>query len=87
MAIIEKKALALRGAFGQDTAPPAIAPNSYQEAFDAAFSACENMLGDAECRRMLGYIPFLCPPQAQRPIHTHPLFWLFLGLLVSKVFF
>lgn len=74
------------GALGQDTpilAPPAA---SYQEAFDAAFRTCEDMLGSEECRRMLGYIPFVCPPPAQRPVSSNPLFWLGLGLLVSKVF-
>lgn len=81
---IEQRGLALSG-FGQDA--PAPTPHSYQEAFDAAYNTCESMLGEEECRRMLGYIPFLCPPPAQRPITSHPFFWLAAGLLVSKVFF
>ena len=85
MIIQQTSALGL-GGLGQDapTLPPAAA--SYQEAFDAAFRTCEDMLGSEECRRMLGYIPFVCPPPAQRPASSHPLFWLGLGLLVSKVF-
>jgi len=81
--MIQRGALAL----GQEATPPREAAQSYQEAFDAAFSACADMLGAEECRRMLGYIPFLCPPPAQRPMYAHPFFWLILGLLVSKVFF
>jgi len=89
MVIQQRGALALSG-LGQaaaDVPAPTPPAASYQEAFDAAFSACEDMLGQDECRRMLGYIPFLCPPPAQRPMSSHPLFWLFMGLLVSKVFF
>ena len=85
--IIQKDALALSGAFGQETPPPVIPAISYQEAWDAAFSACADMIGSEECNRMMGYIPFLCPPAAQRPIYVHPLFWLALGLLAGKVFF
>lgn len=72
---------------GGEVPAPAPTGRSYQEAFDAAHRACESVLGEEECRRMLGYIPFLCPPPAQRPMTSHPLFWLALGLLVSKVFF
>lgn len=87
MFIEQRRALA---GFGQDAPAPAPDPptsRSYQEAFDAANRACEAMLGEEECRRMLGYIPFLCPPPAQRPMTSHPVFWLALGLFVSKVFF
>lgn len=79
-------AIALSGAFGQDT--PALTPpaSSYQDAFDAAFNACSEQIGSEECRRLLGFAPYVCPPPAQRPMYTHPLFWLFFGLLVSKVF-
>lgn len=84
--IIQERSLALRGALGQDIPTLPAPAASYQEAFDAAFRTCEDMLGSEECRRMLGYIPFVCPPPAQRPASSHPLFWLGLGLLVSKVF-
>lgn len=85
--MIIAKPLSLSGGLGQDTAQPPAPAGSYQEAFDAAFQTCADLLGEEECRRMLGYIPFLCPPPAQRPMSSHPVFWLFLGLLVSKVFF
>jgi len=89
MLISQRPALALSGGLGQDAAPvPVFQPvTTYQEAFDAAFKTCTDMLGHDECRRMLGYIPFLCPPPAQRPMYTHPIFWLFGGLLIAKVFF
>jgi len=81
--IVERKMLPFSG-LGQETVVrPAV---SYQEAFDAAFSTCAAMLGEGECRRMMGYIPFLCPPPAKRPIYTHPIFWLALGLIGGKVF-
>ena len=81
--IIQGKALTLSGLGNGVIAPAA----SYQEAFDAAFNTCAGLLSEEECRRMLGYVPFLCPPPTQRPMYTHPLFWLAAGLLVSKVFF
>lgn len=81
--IVQSKALTLSG-LGDGVVAPAA---SYQEAFEAAFSTCAGLLSEEECRRMMGYVPFLCPPPAQRPIYTHPLFWLAAGLLVSKVFF
>ena len=52
--IVQRKGLPFSG-LGQETVVrPAV---SYQEAFDAAFSTCAAMLGEEECRRMMGYIP------------------------------
>lgn len=87
MVISQKHALASSGALGRQRPPPTIPAISYQEAWEAAFSACADMIGSEECNRMMGYIPFVCPPAAQRPIYVHPLFWLSMGLLVGKVFF
>jgi len=75
---------ALKGALGQVEAGPRV---SYQDAFDAAFSTCADLLSEEECQRLLGYAPFLCPPPAQKPLYTHPLFWLAAGLIAGKVFF
>ena len=75
---------AFNGVLGQVQPEP---KTSYQEAFDAAFDTCVNLLSEEECRRMLGYIPFVCPPPAQKPLYTHPLFWLGAGLIAGKVFF
>ncbi len=90
MVIQGNGALALRGfrgVLGQDTPPAIPQATSYQEAFDASYNTCVDMLGEDECRRLLGYAPFLCPPPAQRPMYAQPLFWLFSGLLIAKVFF
>ncbi len=73
-----------QGVLGQDNAAPKA---SYQEAFDAAFSTCVDLLSEEECRRLMGWTPFVCPPPAQKPIYTHPLFWIGAGLIVGKVFF
>lgn len=75
---------AFSGVLGQAGAGQKV---SYQDAFEAAFNTCADLLSEEECHRMMGYIPFLCPPPAQKPIYTHPLFWLGAGLLVGKVFF
>jgi len=72
------------GALGQE---PAAQPGaSYQQAFDAAFSTCTSMMTEEDCRRLLGYVPFLCPPPTQKPLTSHPLFWLAIGAVAVKVF-
>jgi len=75
---------AFNGVLGQVEAGPRV---TYQEAFDAAFNTCADLLSQEECQRMLGFVPFLCPPPAQKPLYSHPLFWLAAGLIAGKVFF
>ena len=72
------------GALGQE---PAAQPRaSYQQAWDAAFSTCTQLMTEEDCRRLLGYVPFMCPPPTQKPLTSHPLFWLAIGAIAVKVF-
>ncbi len=74
---------AMGAALGQAQGPAQAV--SYQQAFDAAFAACSGLIGEAECRRLLGYAPFLCPPPQQKPLTSNWWFWLLVGLLAGKV--
>ena len=72
----------------QDAAQPAGV--TYQQVWDRLFALCSGWLGEDECRRLLGYKPFLCPPTEEKPITANWWFWLgvggITGLIAGKLF-
>lgn len=74
------------GALGQanQEAAPIQTAASYQQVWDTLRATCEAVLGPEDCRRMIGYQPYLCPPPRQT-IFSNPLLYLAAGALVGVV--
>jgi len=74
------------GAFGQaNQAGEAVQTGaSYQQVWDMLRATCETVLGPEECRRMLGYQPYLCPPPRET-IFSNPLLYVAAGALVGLI--
>ena len=60
-------------------------PTSYAEAWERLFSTCTGWLGETECKRLLGYTPFVCPVPSERPLTANWWFWLGLGAAAGLV--
>lgn len=86
----------LGSVLGQSPAVPDIAPapdftlyrpppTSYSEAWERLMSECQRWLGETDCRRLLGYTPFVCPVPSERPLTAQPWFWLALGITAGIV--
>lgn len=74
------------GAFAQanQEAAPIHTAASYQQVWDMLSATCETVLGPQECRRMLGYQPYLCPPP-RNTILSNPLLYVAAGALVGLI--
>lgn len=68
-----------------DLDPPENPPGSYAEAWERLQAQCENWLGETECKRLLGYTPFVCPVPSERPLTANWWFWLAFGLTAGIV--
>ena len=71
----------MQGVLGQTGTPATTTAPSYQTVWDALFSQCEAMIGEADCRRLLGYTPFVCPVPSESKLHEKWWFWFFVGVI------
>lgn len=81
---VTRELATLGGSLGQDAV--AVTPQaSYQEVWDQLFATCQTWLGEDECRRLMGYTPFVCPVPTQKPMTAHWWFWLGAGALAGVI--
>ena len=63
---------------------PSAGGATYQQVFDEAHDLCRRQLSQADCYRLFGYRPFLCPPPP-RPITGEWWLWTGIGIVAGAV--
>lgn len=59
---------------------------SYDEVWNRLMRSCANMIGEDECRHLLGYRPFVCTViRPARPVTANWWFWAGVGGLAGVV--
>lgn len=70
----------LNAGIGQaDAAPIAAPPKSFEEVWQHLYGVCEGIMGEENCRKLLGWRPFVCPPPREQAVREEKWKYLLIG--------